>query len=121
MRNKFDYFIEQITGNIDILVISETKLDSSFPAGQFFINGYSEPFRIDRNSQRGGIMLYVREDILSKLLEVETEVFYVEINLRKKKSCFVDSNKKNIQFHLENLTKSLANYETMKIYQTMKI
>ena len=85
LRNKFDYFIEQITGNIDILVISETKLDSSFPAGQFFINGYSEPFRIDRNSQRGGIMLYVREDILSKLLGTETEVFYVEINLRKKK------------------------------------
>ena len=37
LRNKFDYFIEQIKGNIGILVISETKLDSSFPAGQFFI------------------------------------------------------------------------------------
>ena len=45
LRNKFDY--EQITGNIDILMISGTKLGSSFPTGQFLINGYSEPFRID--------------------------------------------------------------------------
>ena len=57
LRNKFDYLIKQITGNIGILMISETKLDSSFPTGQFLINGYSEPFRIDRKSQGGVIML----------------------------------------------------------------
>ena len=61
LRNKFDSLIEQITWNIDILIISETKLDTSFPTGQFLINGYSELFRIDQNSQVGGIMLYVRE------------------------------------------------------------
>ena len=56
------------------------------------VNGYNEPFRIDRTKQVGGIMLYVREDIPSKLLGVETcptEGFYVEINLRKKHGCFV--------------------------------
>ena len=92
LRNKFDYLIEQIMGNIDILMISETKLSSSFPIGQFLINGYSEPFRIDRNSQGGGIMLYVREDIPSKLLRVETsptEGLYVEINFREKNGCFI--------------------------------
>ena len=125
LRNKFDYLIGQITGNIDILMISPTKLDNSFPIGQFLINGYSEPFRIDRNSQVGGIMLYVRGDILSKLLGVErspTEWFYVEINLRKKKwllCCSYSPNRNNIQFHLENLTKRLAlyssNYENLII------
>ena len=107
MKNKFDYLIEQITGNIDILTISETKLDSCFPTGQFLINGYSDPFRIDRNSQGGGIMLYVGEDIPSKFLGVETsptEGFYVEINFKKKVrlSCSYNPNKNNIQFHLEN-------------------
>ena len=53
LRSKSDYFIEQITRNIDILMISETKLDSSFPIGEFLINGYSVPFRIGRNSQGG--------------------------------------------------------------------
>ena len=49
-------------------MISETKLDSSFPEGQFLIPGYSSPYRLDRNCRWGGIMLYVREDIPSKLL-----------------------------------------------------
>ena len=31
-------------------MISETKLDSFFPNGQFQIDGYSEPYRLDRNS-----------------------------------------------------------------------
>ena len=37
--------------------------------------------RIDRNSKRGGILLYVREDITSNLITVEMnpiESFYVE-------------------------------------------
>ena len=51
-----------------------------------------------------------------------TEGFYLEINLRKKKwllCCSYNPNKNNIQFHLENLTKSLAvyssNYENLII------
>ena len=32
-----------IKNNIDILMISETKLGSSFPKGQFQIHGYCEP------------------------------------------------------------------------------
>ena len=43
------------------LMISNAKLDSNFPTGQILINGYSEPFRIDRNSQEGDIMLYICE------------------------------------------------------------
>ena len=70
LRNKFDSLIEQISGNVGILSISEIKLDSSFPKYLFLINDDSEPFIIDRNSHGGGIMLYVREDIPSKLLGV---------------------------------------------------
>ena len=88
IRNKFDTLVQQITNNIDILMISETKLDNSFPEGQFLIPGYSSPYRFDRNCRGWGMMLYVREDIPSKLLSIENqpiEGFYVEINLRKKK------------------------------------
>ena len=69
-------------------MISETKIDASFPIGQFLLNGYSTPFRLDGNAHRGGILLYVREDIPSKLLLVEEnfiEGFFVEIDLRNKK------------------------------------
>ena len=88
LRNKLEFLKEQIQDNIDILMISETKIDASFPIGQFLLNGYSTPFRLDRNAHGGGILLYVREDIPSKLLLVEEnliEGFFVEINLRNKK------------------------------------
>ena len=60
LRNKFGSLIGQITGNIDILMVSETKLDESFPIGQFFIEGFSILYRVDRNANGGGIMLFVR-------------------------------------------------------------
>ena len=41
---------------------SETKLDENFPVGQFLIKGFSTPFRLDRNSHGGGVLLYFRED-----------------------------------------------------------
>ena len=49
LRNKLDALVDQIKGNVDILVISETKLDESFPEGQFKIPGFTSPFRRDRN------------------------------------------------------------------------
>ena len=52
-------------------MISETKLDNSFPEGLFLIPGYSSPYRFDRNCREGGIMLYVRKDVPSKLLSIE--------------------------------------------------
>ena len=55
LKNKFDCLIEQFTGNINILMISETKLDSSFPTVEFLSNGYNEPFRIDWNSKGDGL------------------------------------------------------------------
>ena len=68
LRNKFDTLVDQIRGNVDILVISETKLGESFLVGQFKIPGFTTPFRRDRNEHGGGIMAFVREDISSKLI-----------------------------------------------------
>ena len=43
-----------IPGNIDVMVIGESKLDDSYPISQFLIDGCSEPFRLDRNCNGGG-------------------------------------------------------------------
>ena len=66
LPNKFSSLAEIISNNIDILVIEETKIDESFPEGQFLIPGYKKPYRKDRNRNGGGIIVYVREDIPSK-------------------------------------------------------
>ena len=39
---------------VDILVISETKIDNTFPSGQFYIQGYSKPLSLDRTAMGGG-------------------------------------------------------------------
>ena len=38
LRNKFDILTDQISGDVDVMVISETKLDYFFPESQFRIN-----------------------------------------------------------------------------------
>ena len=35
-------------GNVDILMVTETKIDESFPTSQFFISGFTSPYRFDR-------------------------------------------------------------------------
>ena len=55
IRNKFEVLSEQIKGNVDVLMISETKIGDSFPAGQFLIEGFSTPYRLDRNLKGGEI------------------------------------------------------------------
>ena len=98
--------------NVDILMVSETKLDNSFPVSQFLIDGYTPPFRLDLDNNARGIMVFV------KLLSVENHPmkgFYVEINLPKTKwllCCFYNPNRCKIDFHLENLNRSLSLYSS---------
>ena len=87
--NKFDQLKLLVRGKFDILVITETKLDSPFPTSQFFIERYSEPYRFDRNRNGGSVLTYVREDLPSKpltdhKLQHDIEGIFVELNLRKK-------------------------------------
>ena len=78
-----------VENNADMLLISETKLDDSFPSGQFKICGFSMSYRYDRNSMGDGILLYIRDDIPTKLLKHDfgnnIENLSVEINVRKRK------------------------------------
>ena len=101
-----------VKDNIDVLIISESKLDDSFPDSQFLIEGFGKPFRLDRNRNGGGIMLFIRSDIPAKDISTDKnpfESFYVELNFRKKKSllnCSYNSNDSNIESHLNCLSRS---------------
>ena len=119
LRNKFELLKEQIQDNIDILMIYETKIDASFPIGQFFLNGYSTAFQLDRNAHGGGIILSLRNNIPSKFLLVEEnliEGFFVEIKLRNKKkwlsSFSYNPNKTSLSNHMAELSKGLDLFTT---------
>ena len=88
LTNKFDQLKEIVIEYIDILVITETKLDNTFPNAQFLVPGFSKPFRRDRNRKGDGVMIYVRENIPSKLLTKhvlpsDIECIFLELNLKK--------------------------------------
>ena len=86
-------------------MISESKLDESFPHGQFLIDGFHTLFKFDRNKNEGGILLYVREDIPTKSHDFPSaKSFFVEIILHKKKwliNCLYNPNKNNIKIILK--------------------
>ena len=118
IRNKFEQLKMLISGNIDVLVITETKLDDSFPTGQFFIEGFSIPFRLDRNKHGGGILIYIREDIPSKELTKHTfndgiEGIFLELNFNKYKLLVLGTYhppNQNNDYYLNSISNSLDLY-----------
>ena len=93
-------------------MISETKIDESFPKGHFLMEGFSTPYRLDRDSKGRGIMLYVRADIPSNLLAVEDksiESFFIELNFQNTKiliNCSCNPHKSEIKNYLIALRNS---------------
>ena len=99
-------------------MICETKLDSSFTKAQLYMKSYSKPYRLDRTSKGGGIILYVWEDIPSKLINSSCidhgkEYFLVELNLRKQKwliICNYNPHKTMIKGYLEYISKEIDSH-----------
>ena len=104
--------------HIDILVLTETKPDDNFPTAQFLVNGFSEPCRLDRNRKGERIMVYIREDIPSKLLDkhvfpYDMEGLFVELNFRKCKWLLFGTYHPPSQvdiYYFDNLNKAFDTY-----------
>ena len=94
-------------------MVSETETDNSFPIGKFLIHGFSSPYRLNRDSKGGGIMLYIREDIPSNHLATDKESMeslYVELNIWNEKylrNCSYNPHKTMIKNHLATLSNFL--------------
>ena len=82
------------------------------------LDGFSKPHRLDRCSNAGGILLYVEDDLSSRLLTDRrlpnnVECLFMEINIRNKKwllCCSYNPHRNNISNHISHLSKGLNNY-----------
>ena len=74
IRNKFEPLVSFINNNLDILMISETKIDDAFPDSQFLIEGFSVPYTLDCTAKGGRILLYIRENIPSKCIKKKSHL-----------------------------------------------
>ena len=118
LRYKFDSLKCLVKDKIDLLVVTETKLDESFPSTQFSIDGFSKPVRLDRTSQGGGggggrnYNIYSR---IHKVLEnissdTDDESIFMEITLRNSKwlliACY-NPEKSRIYNYIQNVETAL--------------
>ena len=88
IRNKLEQLKETVPKYIDIVLVTETKLDETFLDSLYLTNGFSKQYRFDRNKKRGGIMIFIRDTISSKIFEKhiflnDVECIFVELNFRK--------------------------------------
>ena len=119
IENKIDSLKLLIPGNIDVMVITETKIDDSFPISQFCIDGFRKPFRLDRNNFGGGILVYVREDIPCKELKKhnfsnDIEGIFLELSFRKTKWLVLATYhppSQNDTYYFESIGKALDLYD----------
>ena len=116
LRNNFESIKTIISPNFDIFLVSETKLDKSFPNNHFSISGY-RMFRLDRNCLGRSFWICVKDNTASKQLNLhldkETEVIYLEKNIQLRKWLIVGLYKlpcQNNSLILENMTKNLSRY-----------
>ena len=58
---------------LDYLVLSETKLDESFPIAQLNLDGYEIRARRDRDKNGGGLTEFVRRGIICKRVSERSE------------------------------------------------
>ena len=70
-------------------MVSEIKQDPSFPQVQFRIEGWALSLRYDRNSHGCGILLFIRENIPTKIISIvplkDFEGIFAEISFVRKK------------------------------------
>ena len=118
LRNMLDALKLLIKDKIDILAVTETKLDETFPVAQFCIEGFKPPTTLDRTAHGGGIVVYIKENIPSKLLEklnfeCDNEGIFFELNLRKNKFLFFSGynpQRARISAYLSNVELVLNKY-----------
>ena len=122
---KFEPLVDIIRNNIDILLVSETKIDDSFLPGKYFIEGYKEPIRLDRDKYGGGLLFFIKDDldcveIKSHKLHKKEEAVFLKLKIRNTKWLIMggyNPEKKNIKRFLNNigteLDKFLKQYENM--------
>ena len=116
--NKFEMKSMSVEQYDDILMLSETKLDSTFLSIQLLINGFSVPHRLHRNSKAGSIFLYVRDKIIVLPLNrysppPHIEILFFELNVRNRKwlvCCSYNPHKNLIKDYLRVLIEGIQFY-----------
>ena len=118
IRNKFTNLQKLIKDNVHVVIIAETKIDTSFKKAQFSPDNYHQLFRLYINNKYGGILPYVKSSIPSRKLKCDVlsnsiQAIKCELNLRKEKSLVISIYRppsEDSEFFLNSLTITLDHF-----------
>ena len=83
-----ELFLSIQTLKAQVVVLTESKLDSSIPSNIITFPGFHEPLRRDRNRHGGGCLIYVSQQLVFKQqLQIQSKFFEnisVDIRVREK-------------------------------------
>ena len=111
--------------SLDYFVLSETKLDESFPTAQFTLEGYEIRSRKDRDKYGGGLIEFAKDGFICKTIPEyisdKIECICSEFTISKNKwicfSIYRPPVYSNLTIFFEELTKVLSKavlkYETL--------
>ena len=73
-------------------IVAETKINESFPAAEFAIDGFHKRLRLDVTDKSGGLLVYVSSylplrQLTKHKISSDNQALAFEINLRKEE-CF---------------------------------
>ena len=111
---KFHPLIDIVKENVDVPMVSETKLDETYSTAQFQVEGFQEPIRLDRNKNGGGIMIYIRDGLDAKEIKSHrlknVEGLFIKLVIRNTKWLIMagyNPDKKKIGNFLNHVGKEL--------------
>ena len=115
LSSKFEPLTLMIKNNVDFLVITESKLDDTFPHGQFQIEGFARPIRLDRCRNGGGVIIFVRDDLICnelkpRILYPDLECTFLEMRIRESRWLVVvgyNPHKDKIKTFLDKISKEV--------------
>ena len=74
------------TLKLNVLILTESKLDDTIPSSLITLPGYHEPIRRDRNRNGGGVLVYIAQNLIfnhkEQLQSENFEHIWVDIRVR---------------------------------------
>ena len=113
------------TLKLDVLILTESKLDHTIPSSVMTLPGYHEPLRRDRNRNGGGVLVYIAQNLIFCQKEhLQSDNFeHIWVDLRIRNDTFAinalyrppnETNESHIKFlnTASDILQKLSNYNS---------
>ena len=115
-----------INDNVDIISITETKLDNTFSKSEFLLEGFKKPYRLDKSRYSGGLLVYIKSHIPSRFLSDfdlpnDFQAIPFELSIKNRKWLVIslyNPDKALSRIFLKNLSK-LIDFYLKKKYENL--